>query len=476
MRIAILLLTIFMISNISATDLFEMKKKAFSEEADRKVEVYNSKRSEKDELFNKALKSSWEEFETKVEEFGFEPKPKTSPRVDPEEFSPNGSNIVDIDVKPEDIKKLPDEMEYNFNSSTTSVRVNFFSEIIDFTIPDIGSLRVKKAGNKEFSNGWEELSQLEYTPLLIQLENCINKYNLNNWGLYRLVKSLSEEIYRDRNSRVVLQAFLLTGLGYNCKIGYSGKRSFILLTSEKPLYGMTYLNIDSKKFYIIDRSLLKLNRVNTYRANHKEAKNSFDFTIYTLPTLKEKIARKSLRFSYLDSSYNIDVKYNTTLINYLEEYPQTHYENYFNSQLSRESRESLLNGLKPIIHGKPQDEAVNILLHFTQKAFMYKTDQDQFNREKPLFPEEVLHYSYSDCEDRAVLFSYLVKELLSLKVVGLKYPSHMASAVELDNPRGDVVKYKNRVYTVADPTYINANIGNSMPDLKGIKPEIIGVN
>ena len=64
-----------------------------------------------------------------------------------------------------------------------------------------------------------------------------------------------------------------------------------------------------------------------------------------------------------------------------------------------------------------------------QTAFDYKTDGDQFGYEKPFFVDELFYYPYSDCEDRAVLYSYLVRTLMGLDVVLLEYPNHMATAV-----------------------------------------------
>jgi len=80
------------------------------------------------------------------------------------------------------------------------------------------------------------------------------------------------------------------------------------------------------------------------------------------------------------------------------------------------------------------------LINFVQTAFDYKTDGDQFGYEKPFFVDELFYYPYSDCEDRAVLYSYLVRTLMGLDVVLLEYPNHMATAVCFDeNIDGDYV-------------------------------------
>jgi hypothetical protein len=105
-----------------------------------------------------------------------------------------------------------------------------------------------------------------------------------------------------------------------------------------------------------------------------------------------------------------------------------------------------------------------MILRFVQTSFKYKTDDEQFTYEKVFFPEETLYYPYSDCEDRSIMFSYLVETLLDLDVVAVKYDGHLSTAVNFSTKiKGSGFTYKNKKYTIADPTYINANIGRIMP-------------
>jgi hypothetical protein len=121
-----------------------------------------------------------------------------------------------------------------------------------------------------------------------------------------------------------------------------------------------------------------------------------------------------------------------------------------------------------------EQQAVNFLLRFVQTSLKYETDEQQFGRENYLFPEETLFYPYSDCEDRAVLFAWLVESLLGLDVVGLDYPGHVAAAVKFNgHVAGDDVSHRGARYVVADPTYINAVSGMTMPDFRHFTPKVI---
>ena len=148
---------------------------------------------------------------------------------------------------------------------------------------------------------------------------------------------------------------------------------------------------------------------------------------------------------------------------------------YANAPLDQEVQSELYPVLRAAISGKSQKTAANILLNFVQTAFEYKTDNEYWGYERPLFSSETLYYPYSDCEDRSILYSRLIRDLIGLDVVFLHYEGHLATAVAFDEDiTGEYVKINGRKYLVCDPTYINASIGMEMPDLKLLK--VIKIN
>jgi hypothetical protein len=107
-------------------------------------------------------------------------------------------------------------------------------------------------------------------------------------------------------------------------------------------------------------------------------------------------------------------------------------------------------------------------------AFEYKTDDEQYGYEKWNFCEENLYYPYNDCEDRAFLFSRLVRELLHLEVVLLQYSDHFSTAVHFTTPvSGSYFTIDGKKFIVCDPTYIGAMIGMNPEKYKHETAEII---
>ena len=114
------------------------------------------------------------------------------------------------------------------------------------------------------------------------------------------------------------------------------------------------------------------------------------------------------------------------------------------------------------------------MLNFVQTAFAYKSDTYQFGREKWFFGDEMFYYPYCDCDDRAILFAVLMREVLGLEAVLLDYPEHISVAVRLAaNEDDDVVVVDGENFVVCDPTYINAEVGRAMPGLDGSKLKVV---
>lgn len=311
------------------------------------------------------------------------------------------------------------------------------------------------------SQKWEAMSQTNYNDLINQLITFKTSMNLNDWGYYLLVKNASKQIGNDENTEVFLEWFLLTKSNYKARLAFKGSKLFLLLPSRNNIYGMPFFTFDNTRYYLING---KENDIFTYDKDFPEARIVMDLNIYKSINTKEDLKTRSINFELDTLTYNFDIKYNLNAIQFYKDYPLSDIEVYFDATITPQTKESLTDAVLPLIKGKPEDEAAMILLRFVQTAFEYQTDQQQFGQEKFFFPDELFHYPYSDCEDRSVLFAYLSKQLLGLDVIGLNYPGHMATAVKFNKEVvGDYISYKGEKYVVCDPTYVNAPIGQTMP-------------
>lgn len=94
------------------------------------------------------------------------------------------------------------------------------------------------------------------------------------------------------------------------------------------------------------------------------------------------------------------------------------------------------------------------------------------------FGDESFFYQYNDCEDRAILFCIIAKELLGRTPVLLQFPGHLAAAVKLeaeDKVSGDILRLDDGDYLICDPTYIGAQAGMCMPQFRDTKCDVMRI-
>ena len=153
-------------------------------------------------------------------------------------------------------------------------------------------------------------------------------------------------------------------------------------------------------------------------------------------------------------------------------YPIVDNQLYYRQQLDEEFAEAILSPLRARVRGMNNREAVAWLLDLVQHGFDYVTDDEAFGRQKQLFIEESFFFGRNNCKDRVGVFSYLVKELVGLPVIAVRFKgnaesngvAHIACAVAFDEEvAGDSFMHRGRRYVMCDPTYINATIGQTMP-------------
>ena len=244
-----------------------------------------------------------------------------------------------------------------------------------------------------------------------------------------------------------------------------------MLYCHKMIYNTPYYTFKNKRFFLISRyAKSSSGRVYTYKQDYPKANKPLDLSLKTLPNLEKNLQSKTLTFKEFGKEYSTSFKYDKNLIDFMSTYPQADYDTYFNAPMDKELYEQIAKDLKPYLDGKKASVAINFVLHFVQKAFKYERDNAQFGREKVMFSTETLYYNKSDCEDRAILFAYLFKELFYISVVCVQYSDHMSTALYIPM-KGDRVKVKRHKFVIADPTYINANIGMSMTKYKSQIPE-----
>jgi len=459
-RFSIIILVGF--TTLSAQQSFKDFKKS-------QAQSFASYKDERDNAFSSYLKQQWQAYEVHKSEPLYEkPKPLEITPAKPQELTPVGPKIS-IKIK-EEPKKEP-EAAVATQEKPKDISFDFFGTNLGFYIPaGIKNANYYPQNQAGIANFFNTAASSDYEPLLEQINSTAQRMELNDWGIYMLVSKISETTYTNYENSKLLSWFLFNKLGYAVKIGLQDRRVVVMHYSKKTIYSTPNYNFENKKYYVIsDYAKENIGRLFSYKQEYPDATKGLDLSLKSLPNLKRELKSKELKFSYSSQEYGVSFSYNKNLLDFMATYPQADYETFFNAPIDDVTYRELALSLKKYIDGKKASEAMNFVLCFVQNAFKYEQDNKQFGREKVMFAQETLYFDKSDCEDRSVLFSYLIKELFGVSVVGLKYEDHMATAIYVPI-EGDDVIVKSRKFIIADPTYINAPIGMSMPKYRSIKP------
>ena len=382
---------------------------------------------------------------------------------DPEPITPLDTEI------PEEKMPLDFEQQYKFVYHGTSCKVRFFDSM-HFSLPDVSEAAVAEL--------WKKLSSEDFDLLLSDCFDLKEDFRLGDWGYIDILRVMSEHFLGEgTNEAVLLQMYILAQSGYKVRLAKSGDKLVLLVPFVIDIYTYPYFLLnDGKKYYILDKEARSQSRSYQIYEESFPREKTASLRMTGTPKLGiEKGTDKIFQSRRYQDTF-AEVVTNKNLIDFYNNYPVSgNWSDYVRASLSDEIKNTLYPALQAQVSGKTKLEAANILMNFVQTAFSYKTDQEQFGYERPLFGDETFYYPFSDCEDRSILFAILVRELLGLDVVLLHYPSHLATAVNFgdEDVYGSYFNVDGKKYVVSDPTYINAYVGECMPQFKNSSVEII---
>ncbi|SKB27846.1 hypothetical protein [Daejeonella lutea] len=301
----------------------------------------------------------------------------------------------------------------------------------------------------------------EHEPLVNKLLDYKEKHELNDWIYYQLIRKTAQQISpkaENYNRYTLYKWFLLAKSGYDARLGIANDRLIFYVRNNEnindiPFFiegGNKYMCLNIHDYGYPDLSNEPMIPIAT---NVPGASNSFSYKVTRMPDFKpDTYTQKELKFDYDQKSYHFQLKLNPAVEGMFANYPGVDFETYFNIPLSKETHGSLIPLLTKNVEGMSQKKGIDYLMRFTRYAFLYENDDDNFGREKRLSPEQTLLSSYSDCDDRAALFFYLVREIYDLPMIALLYPTHITMAVRFDKPVGASITYKGQKYSVCEAT------------------------
>lgn len=354
--------------------------------------------------------------------------------------------------------------------------IEFYGSLLDVATNAIEDMALTGNREADVADAWSKLCKADHEQLIKDCMELRAEKNMSDWAYLLFTKKIGEQLYGEQRKDDIafLQMFILNKSGYKVRLSKINEKLKLMVAPAGALYGIPYILLEETKYYVYDAEKQDGPMgVYTYKQDFANAKNFVSLAMDVVPKFDsveyaEVISPKS-------GSVKIETVVNKNLMEFYKNYPQCDVSVYYHTPMSEELKATLYPPLKEAINGKSQQEAANILIEFVQTSFEYQTDGQQFGYEKPFFLDENFFYPACDCEDRAILYATLVKDLLGLDAVLLDYPNHIASAVRFtEEVTGDYIVLDDDVkYLICDPTYIGASIGMCMEQFKKVSPQII---
>ena len=356
----------------------------------------------------------------------------------------------------------------------------FFNSRLRLRAPEQSALsgcRLQNNSEQAVSQLWKQFTDVGFASSIRDLLGQQKRRSLADWTLITMTRDFTFKIWRtDTNLCAVATVFLLNQMEFDARVGRCGEELIVMVATDGRVYGRQSITIDGRKYYIMpmgEGNKHYSGRVYSYEATMPGTVIPCSLEFQESPRLMYIPAKKAYTYPMKDGEVSFAV--NENLMDFYRGYPFCDLAVYANTPADSGFADFIERLARPLIAGLSRRDAVQKLLYYVQFGFNYATDDQQFGHEKYFFCEENFYYPSNDCEDRSILFSYLVRKLTGLDVILLEYEGHVATAVCFGDEQvdGDFFEFEKRRFVVCDPTYEGAPIGKSQPKYRNMAAKLI---
>ena len=488
-RIVILTALSLGMSQLSAQTDFETYKR----QQQQKFSAYTKQQREEFEAYRAKLNAEYAEFMSKAwtacSASAAKPMPKSTEPVKPatvdptqtegleflKEALPIGKILASKKPAPPVVPAIPLPEVKPVVQSSPGHTFKFYGTRCRVGLTEAHRFTLKSSKERDAADGWKTLAHERYIDIVAQCMKHREALRLCDWGYVRFLQEMTGSFFTadHSNEAVLMQMYILVQSGYKVRVARVNDKLVLLLPMTNDIYNYSYIAMKDGHYYIIAK-IEAGDEIYVYDRKFPQ-EQPFSLLMDEVPLLTND--ETELRTLTSRKSLSATVATNYNLIDYYNDYPKSSEWNYYSiASLSPDMKCALYPPLRRAIAGKSKAEAANLLLDFVQTSLEYQTDDEQFGGERAFFADETLFYPYCDCEDRSILYSILVRDLLGLDVVLLHYPGHLATAVCFDEEvSGDHLLIDGVKYLVCDPTYIGADIGMAIPKYRKTSVNVVRI-
>jgi hypothetical protein len=498
-------------------DFFSNNDPGFAAERQKMYENYNKFRKEALKNYSDYVRKAWKDYKANpaieapkdemikpqmapdseertaswfIKIFGKEKKKdtkKTKPKSKPAERKPEVLKVETV-IKAEPVIPQPEPQipaEPRVEKANNYMTFSVFGTDCKVRIGDNCRYKLPNASTAAVADAIENVFPgQQFENLLYDCLQERKRHDFSDWAYYQMLLALTQQFYGDCNEAVLAQAFLYSQSGYKMRLAHTSQKLYMLAATRHFIFNKQFYVLGGENYFLLSDN--KVDQLGICEASFpKESSLSLQITASQEfgdnPTMERTIT------SRYNEDFSFTISSNKNYIDFFETYPSSTVNNnfmsrwamYANTPLEKGVKDQLYPPMKAKLKGLSQQEAVQQLLWWMHgtvdtegkiknaNCFLYNYDDNVWGVDRAFFGEETLFYPYCDCEDRSILLSHLVRDLLGLDVVLVYYPGHLAMAVNFTEPvKGDYVMLDGRKFIVCDPTFIGGRVGDTMTGME----------
>lgn len=379
-------------------------------------------------------------------------------------------------------EKANDYMAFDVFGTQCSVRIG-----------DNCRIRLAGLSGDNVADALGEFTKPQFDNMLYDCLQERKKHHFSDWAYYQMLLAFTDKFYgKHTNEATLVLGFLYSQSGYKMRYAHDANTLYILVSSQYNIFKKSFFYVDGECYYLLDDigddAKLAICKAKFPKESPLSLRISAVQDFSDNPTLERTIT------SPMNPDFSFTITSNKNYLAFYETYPSSYTDNnfmtrwamYANTPLEKGITAQLYPKMKEKLEGMTPLEKVQQLDWWVQGTvdikrenpnqgcFLYAFDDDVWGGDRAFFGEETFFYPYCDCEDRSILLSHLVRDLVDLDVVLVYYPGHLAMAVNFpEDIPGDHIMLDGRKFTVCDPTYVGSEVGETMPTMKDKSTTVI---
>lgn len=356
-------------------------------------------------------------------------------------------------------------------SGAETVSMSFYGTPVELREIVSPQLKMKSADKNEVAAGWRRLSEASTDNLIAECLRVRDELALSDWYYMRLADEVSRRIFPSESpEQVLLMGYLLNQSGFDVRFAEctADGRLHLLFNTSGTIYLVPRFSLDGGMYYPWKEPAGSI-RVCDFKT---PGERRVSLAMPHQPRLAFAEGAKREVKVHEHPELTLNVVTNRNLIDMLDDFPNsaigesehTRWLAQAEMPVSPQIEADVYPALREAVAGLSQYDAVNLLLKVAQ-SFPYEYDSKLWGRDRIFFMDESWHYPYSDCEDHAINFTRMVRDILGLDCCLVVYPGHLSAGAAITDgtAKGDCIVSGGKRYTLCDGTFFYAPAGMTAP-------------